>query len=49
MSKASAKESTPDEDEEQELAPAIPVGAKNYITPQGHARLKDEALHLLDK
>ena len=49
MSKASAEESAPDEDEDQELAPPIPVGAKNYITPQGHARLKNEALHLLDK
>ena len=49
MSKAFAKETTPDEEEDQELAQPIPVGAKNYITPQGHARLKDEALHLLDK
>jgi len=38
-----------DEDDEQEGAPPIPAGAKNYITPAGHKRLKDEALHLLNK
>jgi transcription elongation factor GreB len=28
--------------------PALPVGVKNYITPAGFKRLKDEALRLLD-
>jgi len=28
-------------------APPIPPGSKNYMTPQGHRRLKDELLHLL--
>lgn len=28
--------------------PAIPPGSKNYITPTGHARIKEELLRLLD-
>src|SRR5476651_840066 len=34
------------DDEEQ---PALPQGAKNYITPAGYARLKNELQRLLDK
>jgi transcription elongation factor GreB len=49
MSKTASAETSPDQDDEQEGAPPIPAGAKNYITPAGHKRLKDEALHLLDK
>lgn len=43
MSKAFTRETTEDEDDEQ-LAPALqlPLGAKNYITPAGHRRLKGE-------
>lgn len=29
-------------DDELELSPQLPVGAKNYITPNGYRRLKDE-------
>jgi len=47
MSKAFTKES--DSDDEDELAlPALPAGGKNYITPQGYARLRDELLDLID-
>jgi len=46
MSKAFSKESEHDEDQEE---PAVPPRLKNYITPGGFKRLKDEALHLLDK
>src|SRR5712671_6864514 len=46
MSKAFSKESEHDEDQEE---PAVPARLKNYITPGGFKRLKDEALHLLDK
>jgi len=50
MNKAFTKESDGDEDEEQDAsAPPLPAGLKNYITPAGFKRLKDEALHLLDK
>jgi transcription elongation factor GreB len=41
--------SPPAIEEDDESAPPIPAGTKNYITPAGHKRLKDEALHLLDK
>jgi transcription elongation factor GreB len=27
----------------------MPAGAKNYITPAGHKRLRDELLHLIDE
>lgn len=36
------------DDEESFGAPPIPPGSKNYMTPQGHARMKQELLHLLD-
>ncbi|MCG2582895.1 transcription elongation factor GreB [Massilia sp. TS11] len=49
MNKAFVKESDGDEDEEgAALAAAIPAGAKNYITPQGYQRIKDELLQLID-
>jgi transcription elongation factor GreB len=37
------------DDDEAAAPPPIPAGSKNYITPAGHRRLKEEALHLLDK
>jgi len=37
-----------EEDDEQPGAPPIPAGSKNYITPAGFRRLKDEALQLLN-
>lgn len=48
MSKAFVRES--DEDEE-ELSPSLslPSGTKNYITPAGHKRLKDELEHLVKR
>lgn len=48
MNKAFVKESD-DGDEDLDIAmPAIPAGAKNYITPHGYARIKQELLHLID-
>jgi transcription elongation factor GreB len=47
MSKAFTKESDGDDDDEPQL-PALPAGGKNYITPQGYARLKSELLDLID-
>lgn len=47
MSKAFTRESDSD-DEDDLVLPAVPVGAKNYITPQGYARLKAELLGLID-
>ena len=49
MSKAPPSEPPQDEDEDLEGAAPIPPGAKNYLTPQGHARLKEEALRLLNR
>jgi transcription elongation factor GreB len=47
VSKAFTKESTHDEDEELAL-PALPAGAKNYITAEGYKRLQTELLQLID-
>lgn len=49
MSKAFTKESDSDDDDDlvSEFAP-LPPGAKNYITPQGYARLRDELIELID-
>jgi transcription elongation factor GreB len=52
MNKAFVKESD-DADDDEDLqgadAPELSgAGARNYITPQGHTRLKTELLHLLD-
>jgi transcription elongation factor GreB len=48
MSKAFVKDSDGDDDDLDGALPAIPVGSKNYITPQGHQHLKDELLRLID-
>jgi len=47
MSKAFTKESDDADDEELQL-PALPPGGKNYITPPGYQRLRDELLQLID-
>jgi transcription elongation factor GreB len=47
MNKAFVKE-TEDDDDAVGVVPALPVGAKNYMTPAGHQRMKDELLHLID-
>ena len=49
MNKAFVKESDHDDDDDPiGVAPAIPPGSKNYMTPAGHARMKNELLHLID-
>jgi len=48
MSKAFTKESDGDDDEDMAL-PALPSGARNYITPAGYARLRAEFMTLLDE
>jgi transcription elongation factor GreB len=47
MNKAFVKE-TDDDDDLDVGMPAIPAGARNYITPAGHRRLKEELLRLID-
>ncbi|GAD20720.1 transcription elongation factor GreB [Acidovorax sp. MR-S7] len=48
MSKAFTKE-TDEADDEPALPAGIPLGGKNYITPQGYARLRAELLTLIDE
>jgi transcription elongation factor GreB len=49
MSKAFTREDDVEIDDEVEDAPSLPVGTRNYMTPGGHARLKDELSRLVDK
>ena len=52
MNKAFTKESDAPEDDggdDGSAAPALPAGAKSYITPQGYARLRTELLALIDE
>ena len=49
MNKAFVKESNDADDDDLDLAqPQIPAGTKNYMTPAGHKRMRDELLHLID-
>lgn len=47
MNKAFTKESDNEDDDDLQL-PALPAGGKNYITPQGYAKLRSEWLDLMD-
>jgi transcription elongation factor GreB len=47
MNKAFTKESDDADDDDLQL-PSMPVGAKNYITPAGYARIRAELLDLID-
>ncbi len=50
MSKAFTQEDDREEDEDQEASlPEVGGGAKNYMTPQGNARLRAELLQLIDE
>jgi len=46
MNKAFVKEG--EDEDDLDATPSIPSGTRNYITPAGHKRLKDELLHLID-
>ncbi|HEV2612813.1 MAG TPA: transcription elongation factor GreB [Noviherbaspirillum sp.] len=49
MNKAFVKESENDDDDDLDVGlPAIPAGTKNYMTPAGHKRIKDELFQLID-
>ena len=47
MNKAFTKETNSDDDEEIPV-PIQPASGKNYITPQGYDRLREELLNLID-
>ena len=48
MSKAFTRETEADDDDQDASLPELPAGGKNYITPQGFARLRAELLQLMD-
>jgi transcription elongation factor GreB len=51
VSKAFTRETDTDADDDDGdgTAPALPSGSKNYMTPAGYARLRDELLQLMDE
>lgn len=49
MNKAFVQESDGEDDEELEPSLKLPAGTRNYITPAGHARLKEELEHLVKR
>jgi len=48
MNKAFTKEND-SEDDDDVILPELPAGTKNYITPQGYARLRGELISLMDE
>ena len=50
MSKAFTKENDADDADEDQAGdlPPLPAGARNYLTPQGYRRLREELLGLID-
>ncbi|CFN63788.1 transcription elongation factor GreB [Bordetella pertussis] len=48
MNKAFVKESDRDDEDDLPEAQALPAGTRNYMTPQGYARLRDELSHLMN-
>jgi len=49
MSKAFTREQDAAFDDEVDTAPALPAGGRNYMTPGGFARLKEELARLVEK
>jgi transcription elongation factor GreB len=49
MNKAFVREGDGDEDEDPGPSLKLPPGIRNYITPAGHSRLKDELEHLVKR
>ncbi|WP_459614289.1 transcription elongation factor GreB [Bordetella sp. 2513F-2] len=47
MNKAFVKESDRDDEDDLPEAQALPAGTRNYMTPEGYARLRDELTHLM--
>ncbi|MFZ1444121.1 MAG: transcription elongation factor GreB [Candidatus Dechloromonas phosphoritropha] len=49
MNKAFVREADGDDDESLEPSLKLPPGTRNYITPLGHSRLRDELEHLVKR
>ena len=47
MNKAFTRETDDDDDEGVDTSPSLPQGVRNYITPSGYARIRDELDQLL--
>ena len=48
MNKAFVKEADDDADDDAPGLPPLPAGVRNYLTPAGYRRLREELMHLLD-
>ncbi|MBX3621072.1 MAG: transcription elongation factor GreB [Rhizobacter sp.] len=48
MSKAFTKETDTDDEDDEPGLPPLPAGARNYVTPEGYKRLREELMGLLD-
>jgi transcription elongation factor GreB len=49
MNKAFTREADSSDDDDDDVGlPALPQGTKNYITPEGYRRLREELMSLLD-
>ncbi len=48
MSKAFTRETDSDDGDDDSPLPPLPPGGKNYMTPEGHERLRAELIDLLD-
>ena len=48
MNKAFTRETSSEDEDDECLAPALPTGTKNYMTPQGYDRMRSELLQLID-
>ena len=48
MSKAFTKEPEGEDEDEGGGLPPLPAGTRNYVTPQGYRRLREELMALLD-
>ena len=48
MSKAFTRETDSDSDDDEVALPPLPAGGKNYMTPAGYQRLRDELFDLID-
>ena len=48
MNKAFTRETSSEDEDDESLAPALPTGTKNYVTPNGYDRMRSELLQLID-
>lgn len=49
MNKAFVQDKSDDEEDAQPALPKLPTNARNYISPEGYARLRAELLALIDE